>query len=59
MYSTFRFPITLLIITIDEMEDYTLTYDSNQESQSTSYTVKGTLTLIKNLFLVAKKVLMF
>jgi len=47
------------MITIDEMEDYTLTYDSNQESQSTSYTVKGTLTLIKNLFLVAKKVLMF
>ncbi|EIJ38415.1 hypothetical protein JoomaDRAFT_1400 [Galbibacter orientalis DSM 19592] len=45
------------------MTDHALTYEDNQQSQSffnvLSANVKGTITLMKSLMLIAKKLLMF
>ncbi|MEL4306877.1 hypothetical protein [Joostella sp. CR20] len=45
------------------MQDHALTYEDNQSSQSilnvVGSNVRGTITLIKNLMLIAKKLLMF
>ncbi len=45
------------------MSDYALTYETDQQSKSIlkvlSNNIKGTITLMKSLMIVAKKLLMF